>query len=176
VSTALKNDFSGRMDALPSDEAESNARPGQLVPRRGNRIRPVPWRIVRAPRVCRTLSKRWHVPRAFPKISTILFSKKTSSKKTSLFENGELPMRLGQAIFFGSAAALLTLAAPTLARNSSAHSHTAKVTGLLLPGLPAGGRRFVDAITLSGDGLQGAAIEIRIEARHRGNTVSGIAR
>ncbi len=27
-------------------------------------------------------------------------------------------MRLGQAIFFGSAAALLTLAAPTLARNS----------------------------------------------------------
>jgi hypothetical protein len=35
-------------------------------------------------------------------------------------------MRLGQAIFFGSAAALLTLAAPTLARNSSAHSHTAK--------------------------------------------------
>jgi hypothetical protein len=37
-------------------------------------------------------------------------------------------MRLGQAIFFGSAAALLTLAAPTLARNSSAHSHTAKAT------------------------------------------------
>jgi len=37
-------------------------------------------------------------------------------------------MRLGQAIFFGSAAALLTLAAPTLARNSSAHSHTTKAT------------------------------------------------
>ena len=37
-------------------------------------------------------------------------------------------MRLGQAIFFGSAAALLTLAAPTLARNSSAHSHRVKVT------------------------------------------------
>ena len=36
-------------------------------------------------------------------------------------------MRLGQAIVFGSAAALLTLAAPTLARNSSAHSH-AKAT------------------------------------------------
>jgi hypothetical protein len=35
-------------------------------------------------------------------------------------------MRLGQAIFFGSAAALLTLAAPTLARNSN--SHTAKAT------------------------------------------------
>jgi hypothetical protein len=34
-------------------------------------------------------------------------------------------MRLGQAIFFGTAAALLTLAAPTLARNSSANSHTA---------------------------------------------------
>lgn len=29
-------------------------------------------------------------------------------------------MRLGQAIFFGAAAALLTLAAPTLARNSNA--------------------------------------------------------
>jgi len=37
-------------------------------------------------------------------------------------------MRLGQAIFFGAAAALLTLAAPTLARNSSTHSHTAKAT------------------------------------------------
>lgn len=35
-------------------------------------------------------------------------------------------MRLGQAIFFGSAAALLTLAAPTLAKNSSAHSHAPK--------------------------------------------------
>ena len=35
-------------------------------------------------------------------------------------------MRLGQALFFGSAAALLTLAAPTLAKNSSANSHTAK--------------------------------------------------
>ena len=37
-------------------------------------------------------------------------------------------MRLGQAIFFGTAAALLTLAAPTLARNSAANSHTAKAT------------------------------------------------
>jgi hypothetical protein len=37
-------------------------------------------------------------------------------------------MRLGQAIFLGAAAALLTLAAPTLARNSSANSHTVKAT------------------------------------------------
>jgi len=37
-------------------------------------------------------------------------------------------MRLGQAIFLGAAAALLTLAAPTLAKNSSANSHTAKAT------------------------------------------------
>ena len=37
-------------------------------------------------------------------------------------------MRLGQAIFFGAAAGLLTLAAPTLAKNSSANSHTAKAT------------------------------------------------
>jgi hypothetical protein len=37
-------------------------------------------------------------------------------------------MRLGQAILFGAAAALLTLAAPTLARNSSTNSHTAKAT------------------------------------------------
>jgi hypothetical protein len=37
-------------------------------------------------------------------------------------------MRLGQAIFFGSAAALLTLAAPTLARNSSPNSPLAKAT------------------------------------------------
>ena len=37
-------------------------------------------------------------------------------------------MRLGQAIFFGAAAALLALAAPTLARNSSANSHAAKAT------------------------------------------------
>ncbi|OCK59470.1 hypothetical protein [Bradyrhizobium sp. LMTR 3] len=37
-------------------------------------------------------------------------------------------MRLGQAIFFGSAAALLTLAAPTLARNSNANSQPAKTS------------------------------------------------
>ena len=37
-------------------------------------------------------------------------------------------MRLGQAIFFGAAAGLLTLAAPTLARNSSTNSPTAKAT------------------------------------------------
>jgi hypothetical protein len=37
-------------------------------------------------------------------------------------------MRLGQAIFFGSAAALLTLAAPTLARNSSTNPPAAKAT------------------------------------------------
>ena len=35
-------------------------------------------------------------------------------------------MRLGQAIFFGSAAALLTLAAPTLARNANTTPHPAK--------------------------------------------------
>jgi hypothetical protein len=35
-------------------------------------------------------------------------------------------MRLGQAILFGTAAALLTLAAPTLARDSN--SHTTKTT------------------------------------------------
>jgi hypothetical protein len=37
-------------------------------------------------------------------------------------------MRLGQAIFLGTAAALLTWAAPTLAKNSSANSHAAKAT------------------------------------------------
>ena len=37
-------------------------------------------------------------------------------------------MRLGQAIFFGATAGLLTLAAPTLARNSSTNSPTAKAT------------------------------------------------
>jgi hypothetical protein len=36
-------------------------------------------------------------------------------------------MRLGQAIFFGTAAALLTLAAPTLARNSNT-THPARAT------------------------------------------------
>lgn len=35
------------------------------------------------------------------------------------FEKGELSMRLGHAMFLGSIAALLTLAAPTLARNSN---------------------------------------------------------
>ena len=37
-------------------------------------------------------------------------------------------MRLGQAIFFGSAAALLTLAAPTLARNSHTHPTPPRIT------------------------------------------------
>ena len=35
-------------------------------------------------------------------------------------------MRLGQAIFFASAGALLTLAVPTLARNSNTTPHAAK--------------------------------------------------
>jgi len=35
------------------------------------------------------------------------------------FEKGELPMRLGHAMFLGLMAALLSLAAPTLARNSN---------------------------------------------------------
>lgn len=35
-------------------------------------------------------------------------------------------MRLGQAIIFGSMAGLLTLAAPTLARNSGTNPHAAK--------------------------------------------------
>jgi hypothetical protein len=98
-------------------------------------MEPVPWRADRirlalrrhqpgaASRVCKALSKRCHHALAFPKISTILLR-----RRHSLFEKGEFPMRLGQAILFGSAAALLTLAAPTLARNSSAHSHTAKAT------------------------------------------------
>lgn len=37
-------------------------------------------------------------------------------------------MRLGQAIFFGTVAALLTLAAPTLARNSGTAPHVAKAS------------------------------------------------
>jgi hypothetical protein len=37
-------------------------------------------------------------------------------------------MRLGQAILFGSAAALLTLAAPTLARNSGTTPHAARAS------------------------------------------------
>lgn len=37
-------------------------------------------------------------------------------------------MRFGQAIFFGTVAGLLTLAAPTLARNSGTAPHTAKAS------------------------------------------------
>jgi hypothetical protein len=37
-------------------------------------------------------------------------------------------MRLGQAIFAGTMAALLTLAAPTLARNAGTAPHTAKAS------------------------------------------------
>jgi hypothetical protein len=44
------------------------------------------------------------------------------------FKKGDFPMRLGQAILLGSAAALLTLAVPTLARNSSTHSNPPKTT------------------------------------------------
>ena len=70
-------------------------------------------------------------------------------------------MRLGQAIFFGAAAALLTLAAPTLARNSSTNSHYGEgnrgARGRHLPCLSAGGRRLVDATALSGDGSKASA-------------------
>jgi hypothetical protein len=53
-------------------------------------------------------------------------------------------MRLGQAIFFGSAAALLTLAAPTLARNSSP-AQPPKATGTM---------SSCDAYPQAADGLQ----------------------
>ena len=90
--------------------------------------------------VCKALSKRCQRSPAFPKISTISFRK----KKHSLSRQGEFPMRLGQAIFFGSAAALLTLAAPTLARNSSANSHTAKgIERLRPPAMPTSRRPTV---------------------------------
>ena len=86
-------------------------------------------------------------------------------------------MRLGQAIFFGAAAALLTLAAPTLARNSSTNSHTAKATEAPavrhLPCLSAGRRRLVDATALSGDGFQGvSSTPLRRKERDRRNAVS----
>jgi hypothetical protein len=54
------------------------------------------------------------LPPALQKNSTILFRKRISD-----FNEGEFPMRLAHAIFLGSVAALLTLAAPTLARNSN---------------------------------------------------------
>ena len=85
-------------------------------------------------------------------------------------------MRLGQAIFFGAAAALLTLAAPTLARNSSTNSHYGEgnrgARGRHLPCLSAGGRRLVDATALSGDGYEGvSAIPLRRKERDRRNAV-----
>lgn len=46
-------------------------------------------------------------------------------------------MRLGQAIFFGSAAALLTLAAPTLARNSNTTPHAPKAIEVPAPSCQA---------------------------------------
>ena len=46
-------------------------------------------------------------------------------------------MRLGQAIFFGSAAALLTLAAPTLARNSNTTTPPAKAIEVPAPSCQA---------------------------------------
>ena len=89
-------------------------------------------------------------------------------------------MRLGQAIFFGAAAGLLTLAAPTLARNSSTNSPTAKATeappAAILPCLSAGRRRLVGATALSGDGFQGvSSTPLRRKERDRRNAVSGIA-
>ena len=86
-------------------------------------------------------------------------------------------MRLGQAIFFGSAAALLTLAAPTLAKNSSANSHTAKATEAPAPSYchayQQAGRWLVDATALSGDGCQGAdPAPLRRKERNRRNAVT----
>src|SRR4029450_9866587 len=110
------------MDAPRLAMIPSQRQPKELVPRRDNRIRC--WRISGPGRLQSVKQALQHSP-AFPKISPILFRKK---KAFAYRDKENFPMRLGQAIFFGAAAALLTLAAPTLARNSSANPPPAKAT------------------------------------------------
>ena len=86
-------------------------------------------------------------------------------------------MRLGQAIFFGTAAALLTLAAPTLARNSSTNSHTAKATEAPASSSCQAYQQAADGswtqFALSGDGLQGVrSAPRRRKERDRRNAVT----
>jgi hypothetical protein len=75
-----------------------------------------------APAVYKALSSTANAHRHFQN------NPQCSLGKDIRFRQRKISMRLGQAIFLGSAAALLTLAAPTLARNASTNAPPAKAT------------------------------------------------
>ena len=75
--------------------------------------------------------------------------------------------------FLGLMAALLTLAAPTLARNSNQQKIQRGARLVLLQRLSADSRRHLEAIAVSGIGFQAAgAAEIGVKARGRRNALS----
>ena len=86
-------------------------------------------------------------------------------------------MRLGHAMFLGLMAALLSLAAPTLARNSKPAEAQRSARLVFLPRVSAGSGRHMDAIAMSGNGFQaGGAAEIGVEERGRGRVTESPVR
>ena len=85
-------------------------------------------------------------------------------------------MRLGSAMLLGLIAALLTLAAPTLARNSNHEQKTRAAPASSGCNAYQQRRRHMEAIALPGNGFKaGDAAEIRIEARGRGDALNNQA-
>jgi len=108
------------MDVLPALAVRGNARLRELVPEKTTRESRL--RCTRS-RIFKMLSKRPRGNERFKK-----FPQSLLGKEAGFFDKGEFSMRLGPAILLGATAALLTLAAPTLARNSETHSNTQKAS------------------------------------------------
>ena len=86
-------------------------------------------------------------------------------------------MRLGHAMFLGLMAALLSLAAPTLARNSNQPKPSEVPASSSCRAYQQGSGRHMETIAMSGNGFQaGGAAEIGVEERGRGRVTESPVR
>ncbi len=109
---------------------------------------------------------------AFPKISTMIFRKKAfafEKRRISHAVRASTVLRLcGRPSHVGSADARQKFQREFAHGEGNRSAH-----GLLLPCLPAVGRRFVGATTLSGDGFQGvSSIPLLRKERDRRNAIT----
>jgi hypothetical protein len=111
-------------------------------------------------------------PTAFPKISTISIRK----KKAYAFETGRIlhAVRTSDLLRFGGRSPYVgSTDTRQEFQHDTAHGKSNRSARVLLPCLPTGGRRIVDATILSGDGLQDAGpVALRCKGCGRRNAVS----
>jgi hypothetical protein len=124
-------------------------------------------------RVCKALSKRCQRAPTFLKISTIFFRK----RKAFAFETRRIShaVRASNLLRFGGRPPHPGSAdARQKFQREFAHGEgNRSACGLLLPCLPAVGRRFVGATALSGDGFQGvSSIPLRRKEPDRRNAIT----